>query len=465
MANPVLQYLREKDARFQSVDDSTLVAYLRERHPDLASRYDSLEAKQPSVSASPDLRNQAPYQGGSWDRQPAMPTTGLDIMRQQFVEPGRKINETIANAGSVPFSETAAGAFNALAAVPGAAMSPLNAVPGGQSFLRAAGLPFQAAAGLFRGGERLTNTMLPSVIPNPPLGPEMNQAAETIGAGLMLPPIAKGLNKVGPIMQKTGTKIMGTALQAGENLPAARGLAQFAVDRGLTMNKGGAVKAASIIENMKKSINEGIIDPATANGELLDPAPIRAALEGTKQKFAGGLLGDPNAARMIDRLSAGLEKTLTEQGTGGKLTTRQAQDFKVQLNAELERFYNRREKLGKTPLQNKKEAVISEANRALRSQLEELHPELRGLNWEEGQAIEIKKAIDQYLLERFKGDTGVKARIGVSKNPFSVASLPGLLGTRSFRSKLAVLLNKTGQKMTFPVTAPSDATRTIREHR
>jgi len=273
-----------------------------------------------------------------------------------------------------------------------------------------------------------------------------------LAAGNAVGSIPGGIRSTGKSFRGAADRVMGSALKTGENLPRAKELARFANENKLTLSEAGEVRAQNIVQSLQFDINEGIINPLTSNGMFVKRTPILEGLRKIRTAIAeDNLIPDPSALKRVDKRIASLESEI--QTKGEYMTPRAAQDFKVKLNSELEQYYAAQKKTGKlTPKENADVRSLVEANKNIRSQLEELHPELRGINWEEGKAIEVRKAIEDHLQKKFKGELSIggpgwTGAVGGRLSNIMSLSAYDLLGSRSFRSKLATLLDKVGRSL------------------
>lgn len=309
------------------------------------------------------------------------------------------------------------------------------------------GLPPSAQAAVQKASTPITSISQPTTREqraSTELGDVALQALGFGGTKIAPPIIGKGL-------RSTGQKIMGTALRAGENLERAKALSKFAVERGITMTEGGS-KALSQAETVLKSELYGkILEPLTDNLVTLDPQTALTSLTELNAKISDGLLtGGKDFGRVVQKSINELTEKISKE-PGGKLTPEKAQHYKETANFVLDKFYEKKGREGKPPLDTARMETIGASNNALRRALEELHPEIKGINWERGAGLEVKQAIDGYLLQKYKGGgekSELSAAFRLRPSKMTSFSVYDLLGSRAFRSKMAVLLDKTGRRLT-----------------
>lgn len=295
-----------------------------------------------------------------------------------------------------------------------------------------------------------------------PMGGIGNLASQVAAGEMLGSPIIKSPGAIGRGARAGADRLMGSALQAGGTLGRAKELSRFANERGITLTPEGSLKAQNIVQSLQYDINEGIINPLTANGMFVKRSAVRQSLEKMLDVMKKEeILPDQSAIRAIEKQ---LESLKASEATHGEyMTPRAAQDFKVKNNQILGKYYDKRNQMFGSVKQAAKSEGLASATAGLRSELESLHPELRGLNWTEGIGLELSKAIDTYLLEKYQGKSGASSRSvyhAATGHPAGILhSAYDLLGTRAFRSKLAVALDKLGRTMTGEGVGPLNRLR------
>lgn len=278
---------------------------------------------------------------------------------------------------------------------------------------------------------------------------ELGSMGVQAAAGNAVVKTPANVRAVGRGVRGAADRVMGSALQTGENLSRAKELARFANENQLTLNEAGKTRAQNIVQSLQYDINEGIINPLTANGNFVKRTPVLDGLKKIRQAMSEEVIPDNAAIKRVEKKITALEEEIASKGE--YMTPGKAQSIKTELNSELAEYYKKRQKVGGL---SKKETTnvrtLAEANDSIRSQLESMHPELKGLNWEQGRGLEVRRAIDEYLTKKFKGELKVGGpgwTAAAGGSPMAMASLSAydLLGTRSFRSKLANLLDKVGR--------------------
>lgn len=195
-----------------------------------------------------------------------------------------------------------------------------------------------------------------------------------------------------PVIQavrKTGIadSLVKTVLKFPKKLGVERvdELADAFLNKGLNITRESAKQLDNDISRIQNEINN-LIGKKTKEGFTIKTSKMIDAIDNLiTNRRAQGL--ETSDIRTIERFKRDLI-----EAEGAILTPRQAQDLKVGLN-----------KAFKPDITTKFGAVrqkVREAQRkTLRSELEDIAPELKKLNPREGVAIELKKAIDSRILE------------------------------------------------------------------
>lgn len=154
--------------------------------------------------------------------------------------------------------------------------------------------------------------------------------------------------------------------------------------RGLNVTRRSLKSLDEDMTKVRKSV-ETIIDKKTAEGITINTEKIVSSLDDLiNNANRQGL--EPRELNVIRRMR---EDFIAQQGA--ILTPRQLQDLKVGLNKAFKP--NLADKFGQ--VRNKARNKLRDA---AKSQLEELHPQLRELNANEGVMIELRKAIENRVI-------------------------------------------------------------------
>lgn len=417
--NPVLQYFREKDPFFKSVDDSTLTAYIRERFPEFSKYLDATPQTQLPLEGGSrrgeiERRFSAPFQTAARRVAPNNPRAQaaarvLDIPMESVFMPIARGVEKIAQATTAPNTGT-----GVLEGMQGAIQSAVPvAFPVGSAAFGAgmSALP-QSLQELISG---ITNPI--TSVSNPQTR-EAQAVAGLADAALQFAAFGGGKKAVekapeyGAGLRQRAAQRIGGYLGAGESIPkmqrAGEFVAEFDISPGLSQKRNllSIERADQITRSLNKQLNEKIIDPATKAGRLIPTQNVVAALEKQREVLANALPPDRAAVKAIDRLIEDAKANLEKSEFPGYLTPRQAQDLKVLNNKVLADHYARIERAGQalSPIANVKKQGMATVTDVLRKGLEELDPQVKGINWTEGAGLEVKRALENFYEARLKKD-------------------------------------------------------------
>ena len=268
----------------------------------------------------------------------------------------------------------------------------------------------------------------------------------------LLPEVVKRggstLRGTGGAMESVASKLAGKAFGAGENFMRTRELGKFAQEHGIALSEKGYNKSSNLATALNDEIQNKIIQPATQAGVLIDGQGYVQALEGFKDKLNNRAVPDRASLVAVDRMINAAKERLTRTDNPGKLTPDEAQQMKVENNQILSEVYKRLAEGGNiTERGVAKKAALMKLTDKLRFQLEDIHPELKNVNWHEGQALQLKNAIYDHLnrMARGEGSTNVVARGGMGKA--MTLSIYDMLHLKPISSHVAVLLGKAGRTM------------------
>lgn len=453
MANEILERYRAKYPKYRDVSDSVLAAGIVAKYPqykaNLADVLSGGGAPTPEPQATP------------------VPSLGAE-MSQIWNEPGLQAQKGIAQ---FPINR-AAGVLNVGVGAAKAVGAPFASVaaasrryaPPPERFAQA-GIEYGLGkVGEFFGGHAgaATEYVLSKASGQPATAPFIQdirepaaEAGAMAGQALVTGGIAKGVAKVPAVGRgalKASDKLMTGALKAGENLERVNELARFANDRGITMTEQGQGVAGNIKLRMQTGVDQ-IVEGLTESGRRVPGDRfIKAVREGGEEIGSFGGVKRKKVGKQVEGLVRDLEETLAKNN--GTLSPRQIQDFKVELNKELDRLYTKKAKEGTlTKSETTEFQLLERLNREYRTSLEELHPAIRGLNQEESRAIDVGREIESYRYKKAIGDPRINfpgaTRVGtgqVAAGPLYVFA--EAVSSRALRSKVAVNLNKTGSFLT-----------------
>src|SRR3972149_1284254 len=123
--------------------------------------------------------------------------------------------------------------------------------------------------------------------------------------------------------------------------------------------------------------------------------------------------------------------------------------MKIENNQIVEDLFGKGEEAGQlTAKESAKKIGIVRETDVVRSQLEQLHPELRGANWRGGAVIELQKSVQQNLNEKARGEHGPRLVFRARGGGAPSISIYDLLGFRPFRAKLGIVLGRIGRTIT-----------------
>lgn len=402
--------------------------------------------------------------------QSASPATrmlqGLDIKPDiQAITSG---NIPTAIAGGVQVARKAASApFTLMGAGNEASAGMMNQIPGiGPALAGVARLPMQALGGIGdvvgsalenQGAamgltpEARTALIQHFLQTNPEQAQYINQAGTGLatdvgtagamaGIGAAIGPVR---GAVGGALETGASRLAGKAMGAGENFMRTRQLGKFAQEHSYTLSEKGYLGAKTLAQNLNDEVNAKIIDPATQAGVAIDPNQYIGRLQEFKQVLENRAVPDRASIMAIDRMILSASERAAR--SGGTIPVDEAQKMKVENNQILHDVYDKMASGGNiTERGTARKAALVQQTEDLRSQLEQVHPELKNVNWHEGQALELKSAIYDYLnrTARGEGGTGVVVRAG-GKVP--TLSIYDLLKIRPLSSRIAVLLGKVGR--------------------
>ena len=302
--------------------------------------------------------------------------------------------------------------------------------------------------------------------------PEVGQTAKDVAKIGMYSAVGLAIPGAKPTVQKsalkartrTATKI-GALAEAGENLPLARRAGQYIAEekipitkktyaqgeRGLEMKSTGALEAESMTGKLANEMNSKIIDPATQAGVVIDGTELVKKATEIHDTALTELIPDQATLMRYEREIKQLQKTV--EANNGKITPRQAQDFKTRNNALLQEIYQRAQGGKLTEKQAARQKVLLETNRGLREQLESIDPQIRGINWTEGAGLDVTKALNKYLEYRMGKDPSLARGTAISGAARGVKPLMALFAWselvlyKPFRITFNKLLNRTATRI------------------
>lgn len=307
---------------------------------------------------------------------------------------------------------------------------------------------------------------------------EATQTLGDVGSYFAIPALTKATgSKLGPATRRFGERIreasaekIGGAIGAGESVPMMRRAGQFMAEEKIPVGvrqsttKRGALMASEKASQLNQALNEKILDPATKSGSLVDVRTVLNPLKEIRRQLAEALPPDRAGVRALDQMINDAQARMKSGETPGFLTPNDAQNLKVQNNQILSRYYEKVERVGES-LENMKKRGRAEVNSELRRAIEELDPQIKGINWTEGAALEVSKALEQFYEARLRRDpawirgsgiTGAAAGRGSSVGLYAITEL---FAFRPFRVKYNKMVNQIGRvlsRMESEFTRPGD---------
>lgn len=269
-----------------------------------------------------------------------------------------------------------------------------------------------------------------------------------IGAQLLAQKAAEVIpGKVGGALENAGSRLSGKAFGVGENYLRSRQLGKFAQEHGYGLNEPSLVQSGGLAKTLNSEINGKIIDPATRNGAMIDASQYINAMQDFKGMLEKRAVPDRASILAVDRMIKSAQARADASDTPGYLTPSVAQQMKVENNQILSDVYKKLQAGGNmTEKGQAKKVALMEATDDLRGQLEQLHPELRNLNWHEGQALQLNNAIYDYLNKSARSFAGsVSTRTGINESPR--LNVYDVLRVRPIAAKLGVVLGKAGRAL------------------
>ncbi len=273
------------------------------------------------------------------------------------------------------------------------------------------------------------------------------EAGETGGtaAQFLAPVVSK---YAGSKLSTGASKMAGKAFGAGENFMRTEQLGKFAQENRITLNRTGFKNAGDMANSLNNDINTKIIEPATEAGAVINGDKYVNSMGEYLQELQKRAVPDRAAILAVKRMIEEAQKRLSESPEPGVLTPAVAQEMKVTNNKILSDVYDKLAAGGNITERGaaRKAALMTQTDQ-LRRELEGLHPELRRVNWYEGQSLELKNAIYDYLNRTARGEGGgrVVARGGMGQIPR--LSVYDLLHVRPIASRLAIVLGSIGRAM------------------
>ena len=490
----VLRYLREKNPSMQSVGDSTLVSYLKERKPDLYARY--IEEQQsgqpqqpqqprPGIQVAGENVNRAmgawqqPFQQAQQDIQSGNPLAGVlrsiaGAAQLPFAPIGAAAegyrNLPVAIGGDTPAMRTIGGVlaspFDVLSAIPSLAGQAVDIAGRGLDAI----LPSNESIATGVQGRRLAET-------SSALG-DVTRTAAGYAAPFVVPKIARGIQESAKSAQIKHQTQTGASVGAGESIEGMRRAGSFAAEHNIPIAKTtqksgemvpvGAERAKQLASQYHSEV-DALISDATQRGDVIKANDVLKPL----QKMRDEYLNDPTpkraAVHTIDALIRSTRERLTREG--GTITPEVAQELKVRGNDVLKRFYEQVERRGGTltPLEKVEQQGMSRVVGELRSQLETLDPAIKELNWSTGAGIELAEAIERFAKAKLTKDpawvrgSGITGAAAGRSSAGTLYAITELALYRPFRYAYHKAMSKIAGKIAgtppeFPLPAPRSST-------
>lgn len=218
-----------------------------------------------------------------------------------------------------------------------------------------------------------------------------------------------------------------------------------ALDNGIMPTLRGIEKVDDKINSLNLEIAE-LIDEATKTGAKIPVDNLFRQFDDLKDPDTLGALA-PNAIKSIDNVKKQLLKTNRDLGRT-EYTPSQMQELKKSIYKDLEDVYES----NKTPRASKKAQMA--VAKAAKESIEEIIPEVKLLNAEDGTLIELKKALERASNRITNHDfisirTGITATAGGSIGgwPAAIAGMAaGLFDHPIVKAKAAIVLHKLQKK-------------------
>lgn len=241
-------------------------------------------------------------------------------------------------------------------------------------------------------------------------------------------------------------------------------LAQFAVDQGIMPTEAGIAKAFDRVSDLDAKV-QGIIDGLDNAGNVAKVDDILGSLNGVRGEILSTYIAPDKYLKAIDSL-----EDQVRNAQGRYLTPRQMQNFKSGIYKEIQEMYR-----PNTGALNSTQAAQKSGKkalaRALKLELEKMHPEIKNINAEEGSFLALVDAIEpavKRIANRDKVGIGVPLKATAGEIMGQSAGMPmvgGFLGAMQgvmdaplVKSRLAIVLNKAQRD---GVRVPGSGARTL----
>ena len=222
-------------------------------------------------------------------------------------------------------------------------------------------------------------------------------------------------------------------------------MSQLALDKGLMPSRAGIVKANDLIDNLNTQITAKI-DDAAASGQRINASKLVSGFDDLIKEYT--LSSKPTANKaQISTIKKQIQKELDAAGKT-TLTPQEAQKLKQRIYKDLDGWYSK--------LKNSSASVRAQklVARNAKEALEQIIPEIKELNKQEGALIELKKALEKSASRISNRDilgigVPLKGSLGAVVSGPGGAALGvglGILDTPTVKAKLAIVLNKLKKK-------------------
>jgi len=210
--------------------------------------------------------------------------------------------------------------------------------------------------------------------------------------GAAIEPLNVAMRGISYAMPRSLTRLMyESAAKLGTRWPRETRLniLNMALDKRIMPTLKGLDKARNRIEELKASINTRLDQPGIAGARIpIDDlrTPLKEFVKDYELSIESGKA--KRAAKIVGKEIDNLFETYAEKGRDW-LTPKEMQKFKVTSHKLLNKYYKQ---MASQPL---KISAQKQVVRAAKEAIEELVPDIKGMNWEQGVLLDLEDALKQ----------------------------------------------------------------------
>jgi len=326
-------------------------------------------------------------------------------------------------------------------------------IPGEQSYEPYADAVGEHFSGRYGGIDEIKSTLMED-----PVGVLGDTAGLFAGVGML--PKAGKIGQLGSMIDPVNLAVRGGS-KAVSNIPGVSGIpnalyrssakfgnkfddaavSQTALDYGIMPNDAGIAKGQSLIGDVGTSIDD-LIAQADATGAKIPRSKLYQYINDVKQEFGGFNLDAPNDLSKINKVIGDFEQHIKGKGKEF-ITVQEAQKFKQNIYKSIN--WKAKQGTGSQAKAATKKAIAKGA----KTEIEKVLPEIKDLNLQQGELIELMDALDapsQRIGRRDIMGLGVPLKTGAGAIAGGVPGaitgfIVGIADNPTLKAKIAIGIN------------------------